>query len=118
MEQETLLQQSIQIRNKREDSYKSLEINPPLLQCGFISARINKVLSKDGLCFTPPLKHLTCPQMNATVSQTCRCPGYSFYHISMTPSAGCPSPILLLAAVSLGHFTAVSRVPRGRCNKG
>lgn len=49
MEQETLLHQSIQIRNKREDTYKSLEINPPLLQHGLISARINKRLDKAGL---------------------------------------------------------------------
>lgn len=49
MEQETLGHQSIQIRNKREDTYKSLEINPPLLQCGLISARINQKLFKAGL---------------------------------------------------------------------
>lgn len=46
MERDTQLHQSIQIRNKREDTYESLEINPPLLQRGLIAARINKQLSK------------------------------------------------------------------------
>lgn len=49
MEEESLLHQSIQIKNEREDTYKSLEINPPLVQCGLISGRINKKLFKAGL---------------------------------------------------------------------
>lgn len=43
------LHQSVQIRDKREDTCKSLEINPPLLQRGLISARINKKLFKPGM---------------------------------------------------------------------
>lgn len=49
MERDTRLHQIIQIRNKREDTYESLEINPPLLQRGSIAAGINKQLSKAGL---------------------------------------------------------------------
>lgn len=49
MKQETLLHQTILIRNKREGTYKSLEINPRLLRCGLISGRINKKLFKAGL---------------------------------------------------------------------
>lgn len=44
-----LLHQSIQIKNKREDTYESLETSPSLLQCGFISARVNKELFEAGL---------------------------------------------------------------------
>lgn len=48
-----LLHQSIQIKNKREDTYESLEISPSLLQRGFNSARVNKELFKAGLRPSP-----------------------------------------------------------------